>query len=109
MAWCWRSPALSSDSRRGRALSSCLKLFFFKQKTAYEIDCDWSSDVCSSDLVALAPLDDLRVAGGDRHARGVGCGAHSGDDLAEPVELEALLQNEGGRQRQRARARDREV
>ena len=27
--------------------------FFFKQKTAYEIvDCDWSSDVCSSDLVA---------------------------------------------------------
>ena len=25
--------------------------FFFKQKTAYEIvDCDWSSDVCSSDL-----------------------------------------------------------
>jgi len=26
--------------------------FFFKQKTAYEIRaCDWSSDVCSSDLV----------------------------------------------------------
>jgi len=26
--------------------------FFFKQKTAYEIVCgDWSSDVCSSDLV----------------------------------------------------------
>src|SRR5213596_3247115 len=26
--------------------------FFFKQKTAYEIrPCDWSSDVCSSDLV----------------------------------------------------------
>ena len=25
--------------------------FFFKQKTAYEIlTCDWSSDVCSSDL-----------------------------------------------------------
>ena len=31
----------------------CKKLdfFFFKQKTAYEIkECDWSSDVCSSDL-----------------------------------------------------------
>ena len=28
------------------------KVFFFKQKTAYEIPlCDWSSDVCSSDLV----------------------------------------------------------
>ena len=28
--------------------------FFFKQKTAYEIkECDWSSDVCSSDLFSL--------------------------------------------------------
>ena len=29
-------------------------LFLFKQKTAYEIlTCDWSSDVCSSDLAVL--------------------------------------------------------
>src|SRR3546814_8026716 len=29
-------------------------LFFFKQKTAYEVRIsDWSSDVCSSDLMAL--------------------------------------------------------
>ena len=29
--------------------------FFFKQKTAYEIyQCDWSSDVCSSDLNQLS-------------------------------------------------------
>ena len=29
-----------------------LLFFFFKQKTAYEIyQCDWSSDVCSSDLL----------------------------------------------------------
>ena len=28
--------------------------FFFKQKTAYEIyQCDWSSDVCSSDLLTI--------------------------------------------------------
>ena len=28
-----------------------MSFFFFKQKTAYEIyQCDWSSDVCSSDL-----------------------------------------------------------
>src|SRR3712207_7369862 len=27
-----------------------LAFFFFKQKTAYEIWRDWSSDVCSSDL-----------------------------------------------------------
>ena len=31
--------------------------FFFKQKTAYEIyQCDWSSDVCSSDLEAISYL-----------------------------------------------------
>ena len=31
-----------------------LVIFFFKQKTAYEIrNCDWSSDVCSSDLHCL--------------------------------------------------------
>ena len=30
----------------------CDCFFFFKQKTAYEIkECDWSSDVCSSDLL----------------------------------------------------------
>ena len=29
-------------------------IFFFKQKTAYEIyQCDWSSDVCSSDLLDI--------------------------------------------------------
>ena len=34
--------------------------FFFKQKTAYEIkECDWSSDVCSSDLTIQAfPYND---------------------------------------------------
>jgi len=35
--------------------------FFFKQKTAYEIlDGDWSSDVCSSDL--LVPVTDAETA-----------------------------------------------
>ena len=34
------------------------EIFFFKQKTAYEIkECDWSSDVCSSDLI----LEDLKI------------------------------------------------
>src|SRR3546814_2300809 len=33
----------------------CVVCFFFKQKTAYEMRIsDWSSDVCSSDLQALA-------------------------------------------------------
>src|SRR3546814_2737439 len=32
----------------------CSSLFFFKQKTAYEMRIsDWSSDVCSSDLPAV--------------------------------------------------------
>src|SRR3546814_10009582 len=34
-----------------RVLSWLVRLFFFKQKTAYEMRIsDWSSDVCSSDL-----------------------------------------------------------
>src|SRR3546814_1163263 len=33
----------------------CFYVFFFKQKTAYEMRIsDWSSDVCSSDLLAVA-------------------------------------------------------
>src|SRR3546814_6361827 len=32
----------------------CVYFFFFKQKTAYEMRIsDWSSDVCSSDLVEI--------------------------------------------------------
>ena len=40
-------------------------IFFFKQKTAYEIkECDWSSDVCSSDLhLDLEFFKVLRPAG----------------------------------------------
>jgi len=42
--------------------------FFFKQKTAYEVvDCDWSSDVCTSDLVhrkVSVPLRSLEFASG---------------------------------------------
>src|SRR3546814_10542580 len=39
-----------------------LLFFFFKQKTAYEMRIsDWSSDVCSSDLVASVAPDGLRT------------------------------------------------
>src|ERR1051326_9380382 len=39
-----------------RVVDSICFFFFFKQKTAYEIkECDWSSDVCSSDLLMPAP------------------------------------------------------
>ena len=37
-------------------------VFFFKQKTAYEIkECDWSSDVCSSDLAVCVVEIELIV------------------------------------------------
>src|SRR3546814_3105706 len=36
-------------------------VFFFKQKTAYEMRIsDWSSDVCSSDLFVTRPLTEER-------------------------------------------------
>ena len=41
---------------RGLFMCCIVFFFFFKQKTAYEIrNCDWSSDVCSSDLTKLMP------------------------------------------------------
>src|SRR3546814_12769730 len=43
----------------------CMFFFFFKQKTAYEMRIsDWSSDVCSSDLILLA------IGRGDRNVDG---------------------------------------
>ena len=39
-----------------------INVFFFKQKTAYEIvDCDWSSDVCSSDLIGRVVLGAAKI------------------------------------------------
>src|SRR3546814_2464446 len=49
--WC-------SDFKR-----SCGSFFFFKQKTAYEMRIsDWSSDVCSSDLVSVNDPAHVRQA-----------------------------------------------
>src|SRR3546814_7724161 len=47
--------------------------FFFKQKTAYEMRIsDWSSDVCSSDL--LESLADILLAIGQAHALAAAAG-----------------------------------
>src|ERR1019366_2546727 len=40
-----RSNGIEAELRR-----RCREIFFLKQKTAYEMVSDWSSDVCSSDL-----------------------------------------------------------
>src|SRR3546814_11814749 len=57
---------------------SFLCFFFFKQKTAYEMRIsDWSSDVCSSDLVGPELAQGNLAAD---HADGAGDGARLGDD-----------------------------
>src|SRR3546814_9432675 len=49
----------------------CRCFCFFKQKTAYEMRIsDWSSDVCSSDLLRVVAVGD--AAGGRAVARRVG-------------------------------------
>src|SRR3546814_5245357 len=41
----------------------CFHVFFFKQKTAYEMRIsDWSSDVCSSDLHLLLNCAGIQIA-----------------------------------------------
>src|SRR3546814_5162263 len=43
-------------------LSLCFSVFFFKQKTAYEMRIsDWRSDVCSSDLRLIRLYGDLEI------------------------------------------------
>src|SRR3546814_5248217 len=64
--------------------------FFFKQKTAYEMRIsDWSSDVCSSDLVAEA------AARAGLHGKGIvaghGCGIERNVAIAKFDERIALL------------------
>src|SRR3546814_19355434 len=54
-------------------------IFFFKQKTAYEMRIsDWSSDVCSSDLYNCLAHDD-RLAGGRALLKGA---LHGGHEMA---------------------------
>src|SRR3546814_16183884 len=67
-------------------------LFFFKQKTAYEMRIsDWSSDVCSSDLIGnddMACADPFADTGSDDADR-----AGAGDQyvLADHVELQRAM------------------
>src|SRR3546814_6907561 len=49
----------------------CFVIFFFKQKTAYEMRIsDWSSDVCSSDLICRG-FQEINVALGGALRRDV--------------------------------------
>src|SRR3546814_1635674 len=59
------------------------RFFFFKQKTAYEIRIsDWSSDVCSSDLVERRQIVEFQIAirAPDDAAAAIIFGADAGSD-----------------------------
>src|SRR3546814_17403403 len=67
-------------------------VFFFKQKTAYELRIsDWSSDVCSSDLSGQS----TRRRGAGRHRRGA-CEAEA-RGTAVPFVHPAAALDHGGR------------
>src|SRR3546814_724951 len=54
-------------------LCFCLFVFFFKQKTAYEMRIsDWSSDVCSSDLLREQGRTTMVVRKGERDLGAIG-------------------------------------
>src|SRR3546814_1325355 len=71
--------------------------FFFKQKTAYEMRIsDWSSDVCSSDLLCA----ERRAA---RRCRPVDAAAGGYDGLKEPASRTLLRARDGSRSRRVAK------
>ena len=66
-------------------------IFFFKQKTAYEIyQCDWSSDVCSSDLRRSERYfndpNQLRL-----DFKGTDDGADAAEGLAQAVDRKSVV------------------
>src|SRR3546814_1532849 len=66
-------------------------VFFFKQKTAYEMRIsDWSSDVCSSDLVEQEAVEARlllhALAGVDQQQRRVGTG-RAGDHVLDELAM----------------------
>src|SRR3546814_14379300 len=59
-----------------QSLPSCKLLFFFKHRTAYELlISDWSSDVCSSDLLDRREVAPGQITGVDQPGGGDDRGA----------------------------------
>src|SRR3546814_3887038 len=86
----------------------CFVFFFFKQKTAYEMRIsDWSSDVCSSDLIGRREsLQDFAAGGGCCPK------AQSHDEACSQRDHDAGLQKEhhaGGTEQQCERSEERRV
>src|SRR3546814_6822749 len=79
-------------------------LFFFKQKTAYEIRISvWSSDVCSSDLPAVDDLQRVGLAGvvpGHSYFNGAVSGAAHAEHTLDRLEhAEKLMLHGQGQHR----------
>src|SRR3546814_8488983 len=78
-------------------------IFFFKQKTAYEMRIsDWSSDVCSSDLPAEIVIDPLVAAerarrDGEARAPRRGAGKVSNTKIVVPVKRTQPIERDRGR------------
>src|SRR3546814_4350985 len=70
----------------------CYMFFFFKQKTAYEVRIsDWSSDVCSSDLLRLPHELAGRAVLETRHGTGgVDLVLQASGGIVEPIATPAL-------------------
>src|SRR3546814_4100250 len=67
---------------------------FFKQKTAYEMRIsDWSSDVCSSDLLALGAVASISLVG----CAATDYGVEPDDDFPQALTASAQLLDASGR------------
>src|SRR3546814_9532367 len=80
------------------AVDLCYVIFFFKQKTAYEMRIsDWSSDVCSSDLDRYHALQQryMPKGGGAVFTFGLKGGRDAGIKLVGAVKLFSHLANIG--------------
>src|SRR3546814_15699984 len=65
-------------------------LFFFKQRTAYEMRIsDWSSDVCSSDLPAPENLENEEEGDGEISEKNAGVSFKDEDEVEEEPEADA--------------------
>src|SRR3546814_7452772 len=85
-----------------RVVNEVIVLVFccFKQKTAYEMRIsDWSSDVCSSDLLGFEPVrrrGEQGLHGHHREIRQAGLGQHQGQYQATPGLRERALHRAAG-------------
>src|SRR5260370_11331802 len=62
-----RVPPCAREPSRCHAASRCLGWFFFSSRRRHtRFKCDWSSDVCSSDLFSLDPSSPNALAGRKR-------------------------------------------